>query len=121
MATGNKEAALAEFRKGVEGSHSALWPLASLGNAEARTGNRPEAIKILDRLTELSKQRYVPAYYFAIVYAGLGQKDQAFTELQKAYQERSDFLLFLRVMEPMASLRSDPRFADLVRRVGLPQ
>ncbi len=120
LATGNKEAALLNFRKGVEVSHGGFWPLAFLGNAEARTGNRAEAIRILGRMTELSKQRYIPAYYFAIVYAGLDQKDQAFAELEKAFQERSDFLLFLKVWEAMASLRSDPRFADLARRIGLP-
>ena len=79
------------------------------------------ALPVTDgRLTELSRQRYIPAYYFAIVYAGLGQKDQAFAELEKAFQERSDFLLFLKVWDTMASLRSDPRFADLLRRIGLP-
>ncbi len=120
MATGKKEAAMAEFRKGLEFSHGGLFILALLGNAEARTGNRPEAVKILDRLTQLSKQRYLPAYCFAIVCAGLDQKDKTFAWLEKAYQERSDFLLFLKIEESMDPLRSDPRFADLVRRVGLP-
>jgi TolB-like protein/Tfp pilus assembly protein PilF/predicted Ser/Thr protein kinase len=120
LATGNKETALVDFRKGVEVSHGSLWPLASLANAEGRTGNRAEAIKILGRLNELSKQRYVPAHYFAIVHAGLDQKDQAFAELEKAFQEHSDFLLFLKVEDSMASLGSDPRFADLLRRIGLP-
>ena len=120
MATGKKDAAVADFRKGLEVSPRGLRLLALLGNAEARTGNRPEAIKILGRFTQLSKQRYIPAYCFAIVYAGLDQKDQAFAELEKAFQERSDFLLFLNVDEAMTSLRADPRFADLVRRVGLP-
>jgi hypothetical protein len=50
----------------------------------------------------------------------LDEKDQAFEQLERAYQERSDFLLFLTLTESMASLRSDPRFADLVRRLGLP-
>ena len=121
LATGNKEAALVEFRKGVEVSHDSFFLLAFLGNAEAQTGNRAEAIKILGRLTKLSKQRYIPAEYFAIVYAGLDKKEQAFAELEKAFQERSDFLLFLKVHEQMASLRSEPHFQDLVRRVGLPQ
>ncbi len=120
LETGHKEEALAEFRKGLELSRGSFLPLAYLGYAEARTGNRAEAIKILGRLTELSKQRYIPAYYFTIVYAGLDQKDQAFAELEKAFQERSDFLLFLKDWETMASLRSDPRFADLARRIGLP-
>ena len=120
LVKGNKEEALAEVRKGLEISRGALFALAWLGNFEARTGNRAEAIKILDRLTQLSKQRYIPAYYFATVYAGLDQKDQAFAWLEKAYQERSDSLVLLKVREELASLRSDPRFADLLRRIGLP-
>lgn len=56
-----------------------------------------------------------------MVYAGLGQKDQAFDWLEKAYQERSNYLIFLRVLESMAPLRSDPRFYELLRRIGLQQ
>ncbi len=115
-----KEEALAEFQKALELSHGSFLALAWMGYAQAMTGNQAEATKTLERLTELSKQRYIPAYYLAFVYAGLGQKDQAFGQLERSYQERSDFLLFLKVTESMASLRSDPRFADLLRRIGLP-
>jgi eukaryotic-like serine/threonine-protein kinase len=114
-----KEEALAEFQKALEVSQGSFLALAWMGYAQAMTGNRAEATKTLERLTELSKQRYIPAYYLAFVYAGLGQKDQAFGQLERAYQERSDFLLFLKGTEAMASLRSDPRFADLLRRIGL--
>jgi tetratricopeptide (TPR) repeat protein len=83
-------------------------------------GNRVEAMKILQRLSDKSKQRYIPAFYFAEVYAGLGQKDQAFEWLEKAYQERSNYLLLLKTGRLMVPLYSDPRYQDLVRRVGLP-
>jgi len=61
----------------------------------------------------------VSSYYFALGYAGLGEKDQAFTWLEKAYEERSGFLPNLKVNPIWDPLRSDPRFADLIRRVGL--
>ena len=92
-----------------------------MGYARAATGRRTDAINTLERLKQLSKQHYIPAYYFAFVYVGLGERDQAFRQLERAYQERSDFLLFLSVTESMASLRSDRRLVDLVRRIGLPQ
>ncbi len=98
-----------------------MIPVASLGYAQGTTGNRSGAIRAIQRLSELSRQRYVPSYYFAMVYAGLGQKDQAFDWLEKAYQERSNYLIFLRVLESMAPLRSDPRFYELLRRIGLQQ
>jgi tetratricopeptide (TPR) repeat protein len=121
LETGHKEEAIAEFRKALELSRGAFLPLANLGYAQGATGNRAEAMKILERLTKLSKQRYIPAYYFAMVYAGLGEKDQAFAWLEKAYQERSDFLLFMKVGRFMEPLHADPRFADLLRRIGLAQ
>ena len=75
---------------------------------------------MLDQLEELSKSRYVSPYDRATVYAGLGEKDQAIAWLEKAYQERSDGLVFLKVEPKFDGLRSDPRFADLLRRVGFP-
>ncbi len=118
---GQKEEAMAEFRRALEVSHGNLLPLAAIGNAQGAMGNRAEAMKNLQHLSEVSKQRYIPAYYFALVYAGLGQKDEAFEWLEKAYQERSSYLLFMRWYPSMVPLRSDPRFQDLVGRIGLPQ
>ena len=117
---GEKEEGLAELRKALELSHGALISLANLGYAQGVTGHRAEAVKTLERLSELSRQRYIPSYYFAIVYAGLGQKDQAFAWLEKAYQERSNYVVFLKVIESMAPLRSDPRLQELVGRIGPP-
>jgi len=80
-----------------------------------------EALKTLDQLKENAGQRYVSAYSFALVYAGLGEKDQAFQWLEQSYQERAPYLSALKVDPPLDNLRSDPRFADLVSRIGLPQ
>ncbi|MCA1617586.1 MAG: hypothetical protein LC729_04130 [Acidobacteria bacterium] len=78
-------------------------------------------MKTLDQLKEITRQRYVSAYSFAIVYARLGEKDQAFQWLEKGYQDHALELPILKVDPLFDNLRSDPRFADLVRRVGLPQ
>lgn len=95
--------------------------IAALGNAYAVAGNRPQALAALQELSEIARTQYVPAVYFAAVYAGLGDKDHAFHWLDKALEERDDYLINLNV-DPMADpLRSDPRFQRLLRRIGLPQ
>ena len=67
------------------------------------------------------KQKYVSPYFIALVYVGLGEKDQAFAWLEKAYQERHPYLILIKVEPVFDVLRSDPRFQDLVQRIGLPQ
>ena len=94
--------------------------LALLGYAHARLGERSQALRVLDQLEAASKERYTPALSFAVVYVGLGEKDQAFVWLEKAYDERTSRLGYLKVERLWDPLRSDPRFADLVRRIGLP-
>jgi hypothetical protein len=74
---------------------------------------------VLGQLEELSKQKYVPAFFIAIIYVGLGEKDQAFEWLEKAYQERNPNLVNLKVQPIFDPIRSDPRFANLVQRVRL--
>jgi serine/threonine-protein kinase len=93
---------------------------ASLAHAYATAGDRGEARNLLQELNELSKRRYVPAYQLAVVYAGLDEKDNAFKQLENAYAERSGSLIYLNLDPRLKSLHSDPRFADLVRRIGLP-
>ncbi len=94
---------------------------AELAHAHAVSGKRDEAQKELARLKETAQHKYVPAYQIAAIYAGLGEKDQAFAWLDKAYDERSDLLVNLKRQQEFDGLRSDPRFSDLLRRVGLPQ
>ncbi len=97
-------------------------PLTGLGYVYAVSGQKEEARKVLDELlNERSKRPYVSSYLIATIYAGLGDKDQAFASLEKAYEARSWYLTHLKLDPELDSLRSDPRFADLVRRVGLPQ
>ena len=101
-------------------SRGRAMSLALLGHAHARLGERSQALRILDQLEAASKERYTPALSFAVAYAGLGEKDQAFAWLEKAYEERTSRLSYLKVEPLWDPLRSDPRFADLVRRIGLP-
>lgn len=95
------------------------YVLGALGEAYARSGNRSEALKAIEELKERSKQRYVSPHCVAMVYVGLGEKDLAFEWLEKAYEARSEHLGWLKVDARMDPLRSDPRFAELMRRIGL--
>jgi eukaryotic-like serine/threonine-protein kinase len=95
--------------------------IGQLGYAYAKSGRKDEAHKLLADLKEQAKTRYVASYWIAMIYVGLDEKDEAFAWLEKAYQERSWWLVWIK-MDPMVdSLRSDSRFADLMRRVGFPQ
>jgi serine/threonine protein kinase/tetratricopeptide (TPR) repeat protein len=94
--------------------------LAASGYAYAKSGQRQKAEAVLTQWKELEKTKYVANYWVAIVYAALGEKEAAFAELEKAYKERDWFLQRLKVDPFMDSLRDDPRFSDLVKRIGLP-
>jgi hypothetical protein len=74
----------------------------------------------LSDLREGGERKYVSPYHLAAIYAGLGDKDQAFVWLEKAYAERSDWMVTLTTDYRFDELRSDPRFGSLVRRLGLP-
>src|SRR2546425_983990 len=95
-------------------------PRAALGHAYALAGKRAEAQRVLDDLLALSKQRFVSPYDISLVHLGLGEKDKAFEWLQKAVAERVGLLVYLKVDPLFDPLRSDPRFQDLLRRMGLP-
>jgi serine/threonine protein kinase/Tfp pilus assembly protein PilF len=114
--------AIPEYQKAVELSEGDTDPTAGLAHAYASVGQRANAEKILRDLLHKSKTSYVSPYMIGSIYAGLGDKNKAFDFLEKAYQERSpDIPWFLKADLRIDSLRSDPRFQDLVRRVGLPQ
>ncbi len=119
-AKGMYRESLGEYEKLSALSRGSPLALGYLGYALARSGERTQALRVLGRLRALSKQRYVSSLSFALVYAGLGEKDQAFVWLEKAYEERSSPLYMLKVDPKWDPLRSDPRFNDLLRRIGLP-
>ena len=109
-------AVLQEVRKLWE-SNTRL--LADLGYAYSVAGERSEAQKLLDELNQRSKQQYVAPYGIAQIYVGLGEKDRAFEWLERAYLDRNWLMAFLKVEPAFDPLRSDPRFRDLLRRIGL--
>jgi DNA-binding winged helix-turn-helix (wHTH) protein/TolB-like protein/Flp pilus assembly protein TadD len=116
---GKHEEALVEIKQAISISDDTR-NIAALGYAYAVAGKRAEARKVIDDLAELSKRKYVSPSFIAGIYANLGERDQAFAWLEKAYQERHPSMTFIGVDAVFDPVRSDPRFADLVRRVGLP-
>jgi serine/threonine-protein kinase len=95
--------------------------LATLGHVYATMGKGREAEEIINKLQEISKQRYFSPYWIAVAYAGLGDNDQAFHYFEKAFEDRYFLMIWMNSDPRFDNLRSDPRFADLVRRVGLMQ
>jgi tetratricopeptide (TPR) repeat protein len=92
-----------------------------LGSVYAISGQRGEAQKLLDQLREESKQKYVSPYNIALIYEGLGDIEQAFRSLEKAYAEHDSNIVHVKVEPEFEGLHSDPRFTDLLRRIGLPE
>jgi DNA-binding winged helix-turn-helix (wHTH) protein/TolB-like protein len=111
--------ALEEFRKGFKSSDPKLMPAIS-GYTYAVSGKRDEAVKILGRLIEPKKQAAGNPYQVAVIYAGLGSKDEAFKWLDRAFTEHSILPGPLRFDPRLDSLRTDARFKNLLERVGLP-
>lgn len=109
--------AISQFEQGEKLSKSPLM-LSLLGHAYAASGRKAEAQRVLAELDQ-QKQRYVSPYTIATVYAGLGEKDQAFKWLEKAFEERDIWLMNLNVDPVLKSLQSDQRFTNLLRRIGL--
>ena len=115
----NDEAtAEAQKARALSGGDDSLM-LAHLGAIYSFSGRSDEAKKVLDELQQLSKHRYVSPFYTALIYKGLRQKDQALKWLEKAYEGRDHWLETLKVHPWLDSLRADPRFIELVRKMGL--
>ena len=119
-AMGMHDDAIAEYLKGNTLRGRNQEEMAALREAYAVSGWRGFWQKNLDLLKEKSKQHYVSAFSMALAYLPLGEKEQALAWLEKSYEERGAGLTFLRAETVFDSLRSDPRFQDLVRRVGFP-
>jgi eukaryotic-like serine/threonine-protein kinase len=113
--------ALSEAQQAATYSGRAPRYVAGVGDALAAAGKRAEAHSIIDELVRSSKSGHVSPFYIAEVYSTLGERDQAFEGLEKAYQLRDDELVWILIDPSFDNIRSDPRYADLLRRMGLPQ
>jgi eukaryotic-like serine/threonine-protein kinase len=110
--------AIAEFRVIESDPGSDPFRLVNLGRAYALSGRKTAAQKVLKDLGASSKVHYVPPYFFALIQAALGNNNEAFSWLEKAYDQRDSYLIRLKVDDAVDGLRSDPRFEKLLRRVG---
>jgi TolB-like protein/Flp pilus assembly protein TadD len=120
-AKGAIDAAIEEYQK-ARTLNDDPFVLGLLARAYGFSGNKAEAMKILDELAALSKQRYVSAYSFALVYLGLGDKEETLRWLEKSYQDRAgNDLAYIKVEPLLDSLRGDPRFEGLVAKVFAPK
>ena len=118
---GQYEEAILEFKKALELDRDNAYALSEIGHTYGTLGRRAEAYKALGLLKKQSSRRYVLPSYIAAIHAGLGENDRAFEWLEKGYSERDTNLLYLKVDPSWNSLRSDSRFADLLRRIGFTQ
>ncbi len=118
---GNFEQAIIECQTATRLSESHPFYVAWLAYAYAMAGKRTEALRILHDLEAISQHKYVASHDIAAIYAGLGEQSKAIAWLKKAYDERSYTVLQLEVEPEFDSLRSDPRFQDIVHRIGVPR
>jgi hypothetical protein len=118
--TGCYELAVIEGEKGVKRSGDSPLMRAALAHTLGAAGRTGEAVQMLDDLTKLTRQKYVAPYFLAGIHIGLGENERAIEYLEKSYEEHSHWLIYLHIDPSMDGLRQDPRFQDLLRRVGLP-
>jgi tetratricopeptide (TPR) repeat protein len=115
---GRTRQAVEEFQKANQLSNGARG-LGALGHLYAVSGKKDDAQKAIQDLDELAKRAFVSSYQNAVIYAGLGEKDESFKYLQKSFDERSLSAPLLRFDPRLNELRNDPRFQDLMRRAGM--
>jgi len=118
-AKGMHNEAIEQYRKTINLVGRTSGALSSLGHVYAESGRRDEAIKILNELLERSKSEYISPYDVAIIYVGLGDRERAFEQLEKAYNDRAGWMIHLNVEPVFDPIRSDPRFTELVHRMKL--
>jgi tetratricopeptide (TPR) repeat protein len=116
---GRYEDALAQYQLGRSFYPDNLELTSGLGRVHAAQGRRNDAEKVVAQLKELSKRRYVSGYFLALIYARLGDKDRAFEWLEEAFKAQDLWMKWIKVDPAFDGIRLDPRFADLLRRVGL--
>ena len=103
----------------IEVSGGSNEPITQLGYVLARSGQREQAKATIEELKLAATKGYVPAYSFAMVYNGLGKREEALRYLEKSLQEREVQITFIKIDTRWDDFRADPRFQDLLRRVGL--
>src|ERR1700730_2517686 len=116
---GQFDKALQQFEQGQELSNESPIMVAEIGRLKAIQGDDGSARRALQKLEKLRKERYVPADNIAIIYAELDDMEKAFELFQEALDEQATGLIQLKVEPKLNKLRSDARFAYLMRRVGL--
>jgi eukaryotic-like serine/threonine-protein kinase len=118
--TGRYELAITAGEKAVSLSGGSPLMRAALAHTYGKSGRTKDALQVLDDLRELAKQKYVAPHFFAGIHIGLGENDRAIEYLEKSWEEHCHWLIYLHIDPSMDDLRSDLRFHDLLRRVGLP-
>ncbi len=116
---GKLDEAIAEFKLGLKYLPDNVTAVTALGHAQARAGKKAEAEKAITRLQELAKQQYVSPFQIAVVYAGLDERKLALDWLEKSRDERFNWLPFIKVDPVLKNLRSEPRFIELAKSLGL--
>jgi TolB-like protein/DNA-binding winged helix-turn-helix (wHTH) protein/Flp pilus assembly protein TadD len=117
---GLHELAIPELQKAATISDNTPLTLSGLGHAYARMGRKNEAQAVLTQLLHPSNKSYVSPFYVAVVYEGLGREEEAMDWLDKAFESRSNGLIFLKVDPQLDGLRTNPRFRALQRKLNLP-
>ena len=118
--TGRFDSAIIAGEQGVNMSGGSPIMRAALAQTYGMSGRVKEAQQVLDELTKLAKDKYVAPYFFAGIHIGLGEHDRAMEFLEKSYEERSHWLIYLHIDPGMDALRDNARFQELLRRIGLP-
>ncbi|HEY0722653.1 MAG TPA: tetratricopeptide repeat protein, partial [Pyrinomonadaceae bacterium] len=116
---GKLDEAIAEFKIGLKMLPDNVAALTALGHAQARAGKKADAEKVIEKLQELSKQQYVSPFQTAVVYAGMDERKLALDWLEKSRDERFNWLPFIKVDPVLKNLRSEPRFIELTKNLGL--
>jgi serine/threonine protein kinase/Tfp pilus assembly protein PilF len=118
--TGHYELAITEGEKAVKFSGGSPLMRAALGHTFGAAGKTEDAAQILDDLTKLADRKYVAPYFFAGIHIGLKENEPAIDYLEKSYEEHSHWLIYLHIDPSMDGLRDNPRFQNLLLRIGLP-
>ena len=113
--------AIVELRKATELSSGSNEPITQLGYALAKSGKLDQARATLNELQTKAAEKFVPSYSFAMIHNGLGEKEEALRLLEKSLQEREVQITFIKIDTRWDELRANPRFQELMRRVGLQQ